>query len=102
MDWEKDCKKCGGCCTACFKHNNEIIRPINLICKYINDDNTCPIYNNRREIAGCFTAQEIGNSRPQNCVFGGNARMVNNKEFLNNLPDGKAGLSLAGIFKWRD
>jgi len=101
MDWEKDCKKCGMCCTACFVVDGKHTRPKKLICKYIADDNTCMVYKNRKDVVGCAAADEIKHCLPIGCAFGGTAEVTSGDELFITPPKQLVGVLLSGVFKWR-
>jgi hypothetical protein len=89
------------CCTACFVIEGKFIRPKKLVCKYLSDDNSCPIYNNRKETLVCLAAKDLGFSRPVECAFGGLAKTTDGTELFITPPKELVGLLLTGIFKWR-
>jgi uncharacterized cysteine cluster protein YcgN (CxxCxxCC family) len=44
---KKTCNKCGACCYPRKKINNKIIINYTKKCPYMNNDNTCSVYENR-------------------------------------------------------
>jgi hypothetical protein len=56
--WENLCKKCGKCCHYKHKFGDYIIYDPELVCKYLNDDNTCSVYDTRQKVAGCMLLRD--------------------------------------------
>lgn len=62
-----NCNKCGMCCFPRTRHN-ENLTIVNLLkkCKYQNEDMTCSIYKNRKDIKCCLLRKQLKVNFP-NC-----------------------------------
>lgn len=105
LDYEKDCKQCGKCCTPSFRVNGWAVSLKNLRCKYLNDDNTCSVYGNRRDYMWCMRPFELPvEHRQRACAFGGEVIELSDNfvlKFLDDPPEEFVGTLIAGFLKWR-
>jgi uncharacterized protein len=73
-EMETLCKKCGLCCyvKVGLSDGNYVLHPA-MPCKYLNNDNTCAVYDKRFKCdVKCFTREEIINKDyllPEGCPY---------------------------------
>jgi len=104
VDYERDCKKCGKCCSPQFWVNTDYTRFKRLKCKYLDSANLCTIYHERKKRVGCFSPHEYPSYfYPDGCAFGGAIQEIEDGEdlILLNPPEYFIGILLTGLFEWR-
>jgi uncharacterized cysteine cluster protein YcgN (CxxCxxCC family) len=106
IDYERDCKRCGKCCSPKFLSDENYIFLKGLRCKYLNDDNLCSVYDARKEIKGdtCLTVGESGiHARPVGCAFDGTAKEVDYtvEQLLESASIWFYGVLITGMYQWR-
>jgi uncharacterized cysteine cluster protein YcgN (CxxCxxCC family) len=105
IDYERDCKRCGKCCSPILHYQGKLVRINGLVCKYLGPDNQCVVYDKRKSIMGCFSPYDTPfEMRPKSCVFGGGADVLTDNEaarFLLNPTEELMVAVCSNLFYWR-
>jgi uncharacterized cysteine cluster protein YcgN (CxxCxxCC family) len=104
IDYERDCKRCGKCCSPQFLFRGNLVRFKNLRCRYLGADNLCTIYEYRKEVVGCYLIVELPKELiPMGCAFKGSVPDIDvtPDDILKHFPDWFAGTLITGLFDWR-